>query len=686
MSATPSPAVLAAAISEALDPKKSAPDQQKLGGMGNRTVQVLKLSASKNGYSQMVQKAMKGLSVDQINELHETIPRLHGAGTYYFEVYDEGGTDRDAWTVRLGGGDTPDLGASMSGFPSNGGNGAHVDGSRDIGHGYRYDAELGLLTTPQKQIFSWRQGDPLPGTLGGAPALQWPQSGQQQPGGFPGMGNIPVVDDPRVRLLEDQIRADKHNREIAEMKSSFERLIEQNSQRFEAIVAKLNDNSHKGPSDTEQRLERELAETRRRLEDQTREDRLRAEIKAGQDRMDQILREMAGNKGPDPMIMMLTEVMRSSATASSETVKAMQASTAAQAQSSERAAGIVAERLGSSIMTPLQIVEMIRTAKDTSANDKINTSMVEMFQNLFSMAKGLVKDQAEMFSQGSAPAWLPVAQEGVQALGRVAQMYAATKARESAARFPQAQQQRPQQQMPQQIPQRPVQQQVQPVPQAPQAPQAPSVSARDAAAAQVFTRPSASSSERDAAAAAVFGRAPAMPTPAAVPAAAPAAPATPAAPVAAPVPEPRRRKAKAAAPPAAPAPVAVVPDAVIPRAVHGRPMPIVQELIPASQIPTADVRAVVEQISDTDFFGPALDEVGKLRANLENLSPDDVAGFVIAAQTQLISFGVLPPCIELLQNGHYDILIERLLPDADEESHDAIVEALEKLTNQPAVT
>ena len=80
---------------------QSAPDLQKLAAMTDRVVQVTR-HLSKNGAGSLVLPAWAGVSVEQITALQTDLPGKHGAGTYAFEVYDKGGPEKDAWTVKLG--------------------------------------------------------------------------------------------------------------------------------------------------------------------------------------------------------------------------------------------------------------------------------------------------------------------------------------------------------------------------------------------------------------------------------------------------------------------------------------------------------------------------------------------------------------------------------------------------------
>lgn len=615
---------------------KGTPDVAKINGMASRTLWVTKLGA-KGSPSQVVVPAWKGVTADQIDQLHSTLAKDFGPGTYKFEVSDGTGPEKDSWTAKLGG-DTPE------GSMSNGFNGAPItsinpngEGTlRDLGHGYLYNESLGLLTTPARELFEWRPGMPLP--MPGRAAAQTstlpPWASQ-----IPGWGTMPATDSDnnRTRALENQIADERRRREMDEVKSTFAKLVEDTNRRFEMLVEKLTARPV-GPDPQVVALEARLAQQeqsqRAQLENTQREERHRADLQALQSRFESLIKELGGNK-QDPVLMMLTQVMSAAQTANAETVKAMQAAASTSAQSSERQSQIVADRLGSSVMSPLQMVEMIRMAKDTSASEGVNRQMVEMFQSVFGMAKDLIKEQAEMNAQGSGPAWLPIAQEALQRVGSVAQAYAArqTQPAQLAAPPPRRAQPRPQQRQvgtvehPQVLPPAP-------------APQRPLTAAemRDQAAREAHLFQPGT-------------------TPAVVAAPAPVQSAQPSAPPAATQKKRRGRTQSSSAPTAPPSPPVVSPA----------------ELLRAA--PIEDVRNEVAQYQDDKFFGPFHSQVIKLREAVlnEGLVPAQTAQAVLMSRAYFQSYGELPPAIELLNANQVEVLVERLLPDVDDDYRAEVV-------------
>lgn len=759
---------------------KSAPDLSKLAGMTARVVQVTK-HLSKQGAGQLVVPAWKNVSTDQITSLQTELPAKFGAGTYKFEVYDEGGPEKDSWIVRLGpeAQEMPEVHMDHSG--GNGGNGGGNFGGapaavRNLGNGYSYDAELGLLITPDKRAIQWRPGEELPGATprpaaaaSTPPWASWATPASTPPWASLGWGNIPVdrsSDDDKVKALEARLRETElrneqrqaeaeRRRETEQMLARLEQQRVEDNKRFEMLLAKLSESAKPvGPdpqveilkaSMEQMRLQHEAtsreSEARlRETETRRREDQLRAEMKAMQDATTMALREATANKA-DPMIPLLTTMMNQQQMAALESVKAIRDQSLAQAAAAERTA-----------IGPLQLVDLMK--KSDEGATAINKSMVEMFQNLMGMAQGLVREQAEMHSGSGGPAWLPIAQEGVQTLGRVAAMYAQAKAgaeqkasiAERQAQVAAERQQRAiiQQQQQQQLSAARQRQQQQPAPAPQAAPVAPSVSLRDAAAARVFTRPvSPAQSARDAAADAIFGKREDLAAQSTVAAEATAqaaraghglapgvgansvAPTVATVPVSPGVAPQKRRRRNAANVPApeqaapatvvaagatilpdgsivpvsAPVPVPIMPDAIlmpqpdytgeadeeIDDGADGTEEEFDVEAANAAAAAAApdELRAIVNTMSDDEFFGPALPDVLELRETLrtkpETLHPEGIATWILHARQQLLAFGITPPAAEMLDLGHVEILVERLFPGIPGQAHDIISQNVRKL-------
>lgn len=620
--------------------QKSTPDVGKLSGMTNRIVQVTK-HMSRTGPGQAVVPATQNVSVDWIIDLQNSLPRTHGPGTYRFEVNEMGGTDKDVWIVRLGPEENNTMGTVASGFPTVAGASplGDADGLQMLGPGYFFNPTLGTLVTPWKAVFAWQPGQPLPTPPGqgattttfGAPFTQIP--------GVPGWGTFPAVggDDQRMRQLEDKLAESERQRENdrrtaeqerreRELRDLIQRSQEETNRRIEALLARLTEKPS-GPSEVELRLQREVEETRRAQADQAREERIRSEMRANQEQMQALLREVAGSKN-DPVMAMIGQLMQVAQASQTETVRAVTGSTQAQLSAAER-----------NIMSPLQIMELIRASKDNTAAGEMNKAQVEMFKTVFGMAQDLLRIQGEIQGQGEMPPWVGLAQQGLERIGAVAQVYMQSKQQAPAVQGEYTAPPRPAQQ------QRPQQRRQAPPPAAVATPPAaPAVPAREPTAAEM----------RDAAARQVFKTAPA-PAPQ-VAAAAPAAPAAPVVPEV--VPTGRRRK-RGQAPAPTPAPAAAA--------------------APTLADATADeVRMIVAGFDDAKFFGSALMQIANLRAAVEkeDLKPPQCAGAVLMSRQYFMAFGELPPAIELLNHGHFEVLVERLLPQVTEQFRADVVASI----------
>jgi hypothetical protein len=707
------------------EPLKSMPDRSKLAGMASRTVQVARMLAPGRP-AQTIIPALKSATMEQIDDLPAMLANTWGPGTYKIEVYDDSGSEKDSWTAKLGGpvNGANDQEGSMNG--SNGANGAAMtagilpDGSaapaalRPLGHGYFYDEALGVITTPNKQMFPWRQGDPFPAGLGpvtapaqgassawnpqwGAPPPWTPQG--QQPPWATGWGSFPVEQPNReLELLKERLaaaekQAERSAAEAKEARDREERRTEREATeaRFKALadaqtaqtqallaaLAKLGE-APKGPDPQVEALRLELAESKRQAEVQradaerrASEERTRAEIAGMNTRFEAALREAAGNK-TDPMVTVLMQLMTSQQASSTEAVRMIGESSKAQLEAARLQAASIADKLATGTMTPERMIELVRTMSQTSQGT--TGEMQKGFAQLFTMATELIKFRTEMESAGAPPAWQAFAERGMEQLGNVAKMIAAMKMRaQMGPQQPQQGQGRPPQQV-QARPAAPPQQRVAaPAPRPAVMPPPPPAEEhpadiRERLAAEKFGPRGADGRP--------IGR---QVPPAAAPAPAPAAAATPnltvVPPPAAAAPEQqrggrkggsKRREVPAPAPQAPPAAAAAevanrlpTPEEIEAAAAHAKPL---------SMHTPDEVRASLSGLTEEDVFGPAMSQVKVLRASVREmrLPAHEVANAMLEARGYFQGFGIYPPCLELLDGGHIDILVEWLLPEEND--------------------
>jgi hypothetical protein len=630
---------------------KSQPDMSKLNTFTGHTVTVTKHVAPRNSTGQMVVPTQQ-MKLTQILELMTSTPMQYGPGYYRFTVSDTGGTGDDVWLVKLGP-DFQEAPQMANVTPIGPGQQPPAgEGVVHLGHGFYYNADLGTLTTPWRTVHNWKQGDPIP-TQPTSSSVQtpaatpwWQNLPQQQPGGW---GGFPVGgSDDRVKQLEQQIADQTRRQEQADLRAEMRR-VEENAQkradeqaaRFEKLIEKLT-SKPAGPSEAEQRLERELAEQRRRIEEREREDRLRAEIKAQQDNTDRLLREMNTNK-TDPMIPLLMQVMTAASSQAQETVKAIQSSTQATAAASERGTQELVRQLSASVMSPLQLVQLIQSSKGEGA--EMGRMVIDATKETMSMQKEVYQQLLDVAGSSGQPAWVGLVQEAMSKIGDVGAALAARGQQPAPMMMPPPPQRQMVQQMPQQRQAAAPQIAPQPVQHGPMTPAA----LREQAAAQV---------------------------PHLVPT---QAPAMHAAPMAGPM------NGATAPAQAAPPPVEVIPPAKAARKPTRRKSRKSQEPAPPAdpkgytieemrvQDPD-EVRAVIAPFSDEQVFGGLYQYVLQLRSS--QLPPDTVAAYILQAREAAVQQGMITPAIELLLSEQLDVLVERLFPEAPKGYHVAVVQAM----------
>lgn len=699
---------------------KAGPDLGKLAGMSNRIVQVTKFT-SRTGAGQMVVAPTKGVSVDDITAMLKTLAGTHGVGTYKFEVFDEGSTEKDVWTVKLGGDPMEGNMAASPGMSTAPFSGAAPEGLIPLGNGYFYNPELGLLTMPGRAPVRWRPDEPLPDLGRPAPqpaASPWGSSSMagvppwlNSPGfpswGAPGWGSLSATSAPsessqieelKTRLAEAEARRreDAHRSEMTELRTQTARMFDEMNKRFEMLVSKLSERPA-GPTPEFTALQAELVSMKSSTESQAREDRLRGEFQAQQQRFESLIRELGTNKA-DPMMGFLGQIMTTFQQGQASTVQAMRDTTAA-----------TTEKLSGSVMGPMQMMQMMQMLRDNPA-DK---AQQELFSTIFTMMQGLLRTQAELNTDNTPP-WVNIANMAGEQIGGLAQALLARQ--QPVPQQPQYMPPQQQQRRPPSPQQRPAAPGIAPV--IPITSTQPAPDPRAVAAQRVFgTGGTPGDMVRAAAAAttglyaavrtpapAVNGTAQPAPAPAAVQ---PAAAANGAAPSSAVVPDQvipaparrgRRRRvvdgsaeaAPAAAPAAATAAAVAEPESEPmpepPAAPVVRPIPNpvqpqavaadVQAGVFANVTPEV-IRETVAEIDDPTFFGPLARSVLDLRVQVQNgLPPEAVVNMLVQVPAGLRAYGAFPPALELYNAGHFDILLERLLPQTPDDYRAAVAAQL----------
>jgi hypothetical protein len=635
-----------------------------------------------------------------------------GPGYYHFHVVDPGGQGEDEWKVKLGTeaaaqeGQMPGPFGSPVAMPA--GPTAPLDSDvKQIMPGFWYNEALGLLHTRWGTTVPWKQGEPWPSaplstsasTTATAPGATWAYPGWNGGGPstpwMPGWGNFPAADDSKLeamklqlaeqeRRLETEQRRrdeDKREREAADARAETRRLIEENQKQMMALVERLTAKPD-GPSARELALEREASEERRRREDlereEKREERRREDMRIADERHREemrVFREAAASK-PDPMLNLLTQFMTTSQVTQGENVRMIRESSAQATAAAERGAG--------------QVLELARTQRDGAIEAARTT--VDMMKENMGVQKDFFTQMLEMKGTDSTPWWGSMIQEGLNRVGAVGEMLAQRQQQQAQQTQyvppPQPQQQRPR---------------AQTVPGIPVAPSMPAVGrpgfidtgGRPAGAEHdvendEWVLPGGHRvknsvvqqrgwkfaledlSRRISHAPPVIVPAPAAPTEDAPMNGASngAGHAPPAATAAAPAPTataPRGRRA-AAKPRHRRAPRAQAPAMAPPADPKGYTG---AEVAKASIL---DVFEATKVALDPEFFGEVWNYVQQLRTTPPE--PEAAVGYILQARSYVRSMGKNPPAMELIDAGHFEVLVMRLFPGLPEDYQHAIVDGL----------
>jgi len=644
---------------------KSQPDVGKINTFEGVIVTVTKHPGPKNtvGTTVVPTSTMKK---EDLLALPERLQREYGAGYYMFSATDAGGSGSDEWMTKLGP-DFPEVQMAgsngvTSGFSSQapGAPQALGEGVIHLGHGFFYNEAMGTLTTPWRAIVSWKQGDPMPTAPASAQQPQQPNSTpwwqQQQNPMAMGWGGYPANDgeSSKIKLLETQLAEERRRRELDDVKTEQRRQQDEINKRIDEQARQTREMFEKlaqaltakptGPDEAVLRMERQLEETKRenkeilaRAEAREREDRLRAEIKASNDAMQAAIRDMNANK-QDPMLPLLMNMMTSQQAQAAEAVKAIQQSTSTTSAANERSTQMMIEQLRGTIMSPVQLVQMMQQAASSGSDGQ--KMIVESLRDSMTMQREVFGQLLDVSNQGGQPAWVGLVQ---QTLDKVGSIGTALANRQTAAAQQQAQAEAQQRQ--QQInTQR--QQQIN----ATNAQQAQAQAAQQAQQAQQPSGPQPAAQ---------------VPNPGA----------------------PQARLVQTSAPSQAKAPTGKN------KIKKGRRKKGTEnEIIPGTQrkegytveemkeAKPSDVREVTQGIADEQFFGEIYPYINMLRDQVKTgMAPEGAAEMILRNRGEIQAAGIFPPAVQLLYSEQIEVLIERTLPPSvvNDEYRTAVVEIIE---------
>lgn len=427
---------------------KSQPDISKLNTFTGYVVTVTKHLGPRGTVGTGIISS-KTMSKDAVLALQDQLPSLPGAGPgyYNFTVSDAGGTGDDTWLVKLG----PDIPQQQENYmagsngvtPGNGFSGAPTqalgDGVIHLGHNFFYNEALGTLSTPWRTIVSWKQGDPMPQppVSAASPIIPTPsQWGQSQPGGW---GGYPVESSSKeIDSLKAIIAEQKREREMSEMRGEQRRQQEDTNKRIDAqaeltrqMFEKLTDaltRKPAGPSDEmravlaqNEKLERQMENDRRDAQAREAAAQTREEMRQMKADTDRMLATITANKS-DPMLTMMMQMMQQSNASAMEAVKAIQASTSTANTSAERQVASLVEQMRGTIVSPMQIMEMMRSSRGDGA--EMSKMVLETTKEMNALQRNVFEQLLDASSGGSQPAWLQAVQALAEKVGPIGEALA----------------------------------------------------------------------------------------------------------------------------------------------------------------------------------------------------------------------------------------------------------------------
>ena len=421
------------AVSTVTPLPKSQPDISKLNTFTGYIVTVTKHLGPRGTVGTGIISS-KVMSKDALLALPEQLPSLPGAGPgyYSFTVTDAGGTGDDTWLVKLG----PDIPAAQqqevfsmagpNGVSPGGFSGASPpigEGVIHLGHNFFYNEAMGTLTTPWRTIVSWKQGDPMPQppTSAAASSLTMPNPSQWGASPWPpstGWGGYPVNDgvEAKLKAVEAQLAEERQRRREDDMRAEQARrdtevrqMIADSNARFEKLIEKL---ATKPVGESPEMLairaqnetmQRRLDEEKREREVERREASMREEIRRNREDFERVIRDLNANKS-DPMLPMLMQMMQQMNAGAMESIKAIQTATATANTSAERQTQSLVEQLRSTIMSPMQMIQLMQTSEGKGAD--MAKMMIESMKETSKMQHEVYGQLLDVASQGGNPPWV----------------------------------------------------------------------------------------------------------------------------------------------------------------------------------------------------------------------------------------------------------------------------------------
>lgn len=166
-------------------------------------------------------------------------------------------------------------------------------------------------------------------------------------------------------------------------KADFQRMLDDQNRKHEESMRALREEQARKDADAQRE--------RDRLETQRREDQIRAEMRENALRMEKMIEKLSADNaarptGPDPMIMLMQQIMQTQADAMKQVAAQQTMST---------------QQLAQFMMPPAQMVAMLKDTSSTSEN--LLRGIDNAYANVMSMTQAAVQNLLQMQPQGGSP-------------------------------------------------------------------------------------------------------------------------------------------------------------------------------------------------------------------------------------------------------------------------------------------
>ena len=206
----------------------------------------------------------------------------------------------------------------------------------------------------------------------------------------------------RYREQLDREREERHRIEMQQLRDTIAALAQPKNNPNDDLIRKMEEDGRRRDEDMRRQQEKWERE-KEKAEQQRRDDQLRADMKDRELRLEQQMREMNANKGPDPVIEMLKEQSRNNMEHQRQMAEIQRASN---------------EKFAAFMMPPTQLLSLMR--EGSSSMDQITRTILPAVTGIVDMYRSAANNIAEL-SGGGQGSWVPgLIQEGLAKAGEIA--------------------------------------------------------------------------------------------------------------------------------------------------------------------------------------------------------------------------------------------------------------------------